>query len=349
MESSSIVSPKGVFWDESSSPETVGRKVTEDVLARDDFMMYVSDHGSGVHYAEACAGFGAARLAGWLQDAGTLTRLSERYMRVIDDRVVNTADHVDVNVYGILPLELYMQTGDQTFFRQGIELADGQWQDPLPDGLTNQTRFWVDDVWMIGSLQIQAYRATGNPAYLERAALELDVYVQRLQQPNGLFFHGEHAPFFWGRGNGWVAAGLAELLSELSKENTHHASILAGYKKMMNALLRFQSRGGMWRQLIDHENAWEETSCTAMFGYAITVGVRAGILSGSDFATAYQKAWRSLVEYINEEGKVTDVCVGTGQSEDVAYYLSRPKAIGDFHGQAPLLWFAYGLLVMQAA
>lgn len=347
MESSKISSQKDVFWDESTSPETVGRKITEDIFTRDEFMMYVSNHCTAVHYAEACAGFGAARLAGWLKDTDTLTKLSERYMKVIEGRVVNTANHVDANVYGILPLELYIQTRDQTFFKQGIELADIQWENPFPDGLTRQTRFWVDDVWMIGSLQVQAYRATGNLVYLERAALELDAYVKRLQQPNGLFFHGENAPFFWGRGNGWVAAGLAELLSELPEDNAHYASILTGYRKMMNALVHYQSKDGMWRQLIDNEKAWEETSSTAMFGYAISVGVREGFLSKTKFPEAYQNAWLSLVKYITKEGKVTNVCAGTGQSQDADYYLSCPKIIGDFHGQAPILWFAYGLLVMQ--
>jgi rhamnogalacturonyl hydrolase YesR len=335
-----------IFWDESNSPETVGRKVTDDIFTRSEFMMYISDHGTGVHYAEVCAGFGAARLAGLLQDSPTLDRLSERYMRVITDRIVNTANHVDLNVYGILSLELYMQTGNETFFKQGIELADIQWQDPLPDGLTKQTRYWVDDVWMVGSLQIQAYRATGNPVYLERAALQLDAYVQRLQQPNGLFFHGENAPFFWGRGNGWVAAGLAELLSELPEDNVHYAPVLAGYKKMLNALLQYQSQDGMWRQLVDNEESWKETSATAMFGYAMTVGVREGLLPKSSFAPAYEKAWLALVEYVNEEGKVAEVCVGTGKSDDIKHYLGRPRITGDFHGQAPVLWFAYGLLVM---
>ena len=84
---------------------------------------------------------------------------------------------------------------------------------------------------MIGCLQVQAYRATGKMIYLERAALEIDSYIQKLQQPNGLFYHGIDAPFFWGRGNGWVAAGLAELLSVLPESNPHYNSILKGIKK----------------------------------------------------------------------------------------------------------------------
>ena len=108
--------------------------------------------------------------------------------------------------------ELYRHTKDEKFYKQGIELADIQWEDPLGNGLTRQTRFWIDDVYMIGSLQIQAYRISGEQKYLQRAALETAAYLEKLQQPNGLFYHGPEAPFFWGRGNGWMAAGLAEVI-----------------------------------------------------------------------------------------------------------------------------------------
>jgi len=338
------LSQNDIFWTEENSPEVIGEMVIDDLFTRNDLMMYVTDFWTGVHYAEACTGFGAARLAGLLSDQETINKLSARYEKVIEDSLVKGAAHVDASVYGILPLELYMQDEEEKFLQQGLELADGQWEDTLPNGLTSQVRYWIDDVWMIGSLQVQAYRVMGNEIYLERAAMVTDSYLQELQQPNGLFHHGENAPFFWGRGNGWVAAGLAELLSELPESNRYYSSILDGYKKMMDALLTYQAEDGMWRQLIDKEESWKETSSTAMFGYAITVGVKKGILSKETFTPAYQKAWLSLVEYINAEGKVTEVCAGTGKSDDIDYYLNRPRTTGDLHGQAPVLWFAYSLL-----
>jgi unsaturated rhamnogalacturonyl hydrolase len=333
-----------VFWSETESPERIGRLVTEDLLSRPDFMMYRSKNVLAVHYAEAGGGFGAVRLAGRTGDSAAVARLSARYGRVINEAITNTANHVDANVYGILPLELFLRTDFDPFRVQGMALADSQWAHPLPDGMSDQTRYWIDDVWMIGSLQVQAFRVTGNPVYLDRAALEIDAYIRKLQQPNGLFHHGENAPFFWGRGNGWVAAGLAELLSELPAGHPDHASLLNGYVRMMNALLRFQAADGMWRQLIDREESWKETSSTAMFGYAISVGLNRGLLKGPAFETARRKAWRSLVKYIGPDGRITDVCVGTGKGTSVDYYLDRPRTIGDLHGQAPVLWFAWSLL-----
>lgn len=330
--------------DKTRSPDEIGRLVTAELIARPEFMMYAIPECTAVHYAEACAGFGAVRLAALLNDKETMSLLSRRYQRVIDDSLVNTANHVDANVYGILPLELYKHTKSEQFLKQGIELADIQWRDQLPNGMTRQTRYWIDDIWMIASLQVQAFRITGKKEYLNRAALEVDDYIKKLQQPGGLFFHGLNAHFYWGRGNGWVAAGMAELLSELPEDNEHYQAILTGYRKMMKTLLDNQAEDGMWRQLIDHEESFKETSSTAMFGYAMTVGVKKGLIPENPYKKAGKKAWDALTTYINTDGKMRNVCVGTGQSTDLNFYLTRPTVAGDLHGQAPLLWFAYSLL-----
>lgn len=339
-------SPKATnhFWTASSDPIIISSRITKNLLDRKEFMLYNSPQLKTFHYAEACAAFGAIRVAGLLKDSTTIKQLAKRYELLLDGVLLGPGIHVDVNVYGIVPLELFRYTGDKRFRKQGLGLADEQWQNPLPNGLTNQTRYWIDDMYMIGSLQVQAYRITGNTVYLARAAKELDDYLKKLQQPNGLFFHGPDAPFHWGRGNGWVAAALAELLTVLPKENSYYTSIRDGYVKMMNTLIRYQADDGMWRQLIDYPDAWKETSSTAMFGYAMMVGVKKGILPSKTFRPACEKSWLALQTYLNDRGELTEVCVGTGQSQDPQYYLDRGRSTGDFHGQAPMLWFAYSLL-----
>jgi len=327
----------------------------------------------GIHYAEACAGFGAVRLADALKDSALLERLAQRYAVERTDTIPNSANHVDVNVYGILPLELYrvgMSTAfglkgveelhqepgmdgvnrvtragtGEAFREQGLRYVDGQWEDPLPGGMTRQVRFWIDDIWMIASLQIQAYRVTGEAEYLERTARVAAAYLDKLQQPNGLFYHGTDGPFFWGRGNGWVASGLAELLTELPQSDPHYSAILEGYSRMMKALLRHQGEDGLWGQLIDHPESFRETSGSAMFGYAMQVGVNRGLLPRRLYGRAVERAWKGLGKYLNEDGTLREVCVGTGQSTDINHYLTRPRVAGDLHGQAPLLWFAYSLI-----
>jgi rhamnogalacturonyl hydrolase YesR len=165
-----------------------------------------------------------------------------------------------------------------------------------------------------------------------------------LQKPNGLFWHGAGGPFYWGRGNGWFAVGLAEVLSSVPTDHPKYARLMDGYKKMMARLRQYQSSSGMWRQLIDNDEAWPESSCTAMFTYAMAVGVRHGWLDAKEYGDCARRGWIGLCDYLDKNGNLREVCVGTGQSKDVNYYLNRPRVVGDLHGQAPVLWCAGALL-----
>jgi rhamnogalacturonyl hydrolase YesR len=283
-----------------------------------------------VHYAEVATALGAMRFATLTGDPGLEALVGERWVRARE--LPNSANHVDANVVGIWP----MLVGDPE--GEGVALADGQWRESDADGLTRQARFWIDDVWMSGALQAEAFRRTGATRFLDRAALTAEAYVARLQQPSGLFHHGSEAPFFWGRGNGWVAAGLAEILSVLPGDHPGRAPILAGYRRMMAALLEFQRPTGLWSQLVDRPDAWPETSGSAMFAFAFLRGVNHGLLPVAPYRAAALSAWAALRGYVDRDGLLRGVCVGTGQSADAQYYLDRPVVTGDLHGQAALLW-----------
>jgi rhamnogalacturonyl hydrolase YesR len=254
--------------------------------------------------------------------------------------MTNNGGHVDANVIGLWP----MLAGGAANVARGLALADAQWADVDETGLTKQARFWIDDIYMIASLQAQAWRETGDPRFLDRAALMATRYLDRLQQPNGLFHHGIGSPFFWGRGNGWVAAGLAELLSVLPRDHAHHPAISAGFARMADALLRTQRDDGLWGQLIDRPEFWSESSGSAMFAYAFVRGANQGFLTGPAYVPAALRAWRALAERVEPDGKLRAVCVGTGKGDNLQYYFDRPTVTGDLHGQAPLLWLASELV-----
>ncbi len=158
-------------------------------------------------------------------------------------------------------MELYIETRDKRYLDLGQSIADRQWETLTPEGLTTETRYWIDDMFMITALQVQAWRANGDAKYIDRAALEMTMYLDKLQQPNGLFYHAPDVPFFWGRGNGWVAVGMAETLRSIPANHPRRAQIMASYRKMMETLLHYQAADGAWRQLIDHPESWTETSC----------------------------------------------------------------------------------------
>lgn len=199
-------------------------------------------------------------------------------------------------------------------------------------------------MFMITALQAQAYRATGDQKYIDRAAKEMVFYLDQLQKPNGLFYHAPDVPFYWGRGDGWMAVGMAELLRSLPKTNPNYTRIMKGYKDMMASLLKYQAEDGMWRQLIDKPESWPETSATGMFTFAMITGVKNGWLDKEVYGKAARKAWLKLITYINENNDITEVCEGTNKKNDLQYYLDRKRNIGDLHGQAPILWCATALL-----
>ena len=334
-----ICSPKSIS---KKPPEELGKLITENLLSR-DYMFYGEE---GLHYAEACAAVGALRFAAQIQDEVIIQRLIDRYEILLDENsgLISRRPHVDMNVIGIIPLQIYILTKDKRYLEQGLSFADSQWDTPQEDGLTNQTRWWIDDMYMIGMLQIQAYRATGEIKYADRAARQMVAYLNKLQKENGLFHHGPEAPFFWGRGNGWVASAMAEVLNSLPEEHELHPIIQEHYKKIMTALLTYQGNKGMWRQVVDHESSWVESSCTAMFTYAIIVGLNNGWLKNELYSPVVDKAWSALTAFIDSEGNVGEICVGTGQNNDLEYYLKRPRQSGDLHGQAPVLWLVSELI-----
>jgi rhamnogalacturonyl hydrolase YesR len=169
-------------------------------------------------------------------------------------------------------------------------------------------------------------------------------YLDTIQLDNGLFYHSPDAHYSWGRGNGWMAAGMAEILRILPDENQDKSRIMEGYHKMMAVLLKFQETDGMWRQIIDDPEAWKETSSTAMFTYAFITGVKNGWLDEKTYGAAARKGWLALITYINENDELTEVCEGTNIQNNRDHYMNRKRIIGDLHGQAPLLWCATALL-----
>lgn len=344
--------PKG------ATPQEIGRRIADRFVAspHPNFGRPVPPR--VITYPETCAWYGSLTFAKETGNKALLQQLAGRFEPLFGarDTLIPIPDHVDYTVFGSVPLELYLQTKDDRYLTLGKRFADKQWGPPegkrvteashryYAKGYTWQTRLWIDDMFMITAVQSQATRATGDRSYIDKAANEMVFYLDSLQKPNGLFYHAPNAPFFWGRGNGWMAAGMSELLRSVPKDNPNRPRILKAYQTMMASLLKYQAEDGMWRQLIDDPQSWPETSCTGMFTFAMITGVKNGWLDAKTYGPAARKAWLKLITYINAEGDISDVCEGTNMKNDHQYYLDRKRLTGDMHGQAPLLWCATALL-----
>lgn len=345
-------------WPAGCSPQEIGKRVAERYIASPYGNFGRTAPPKSITYPETCTWYGSLTFAYLSGNKELLAKLVDRFEPLLNERkdLIPVPDHVDLTVFAAVPLELYIQTKDRRYLAIGKDMADKQWGEPFGQrandeswanyrkGLTWQTRMWIDDMYMITAVQAQAYRAAGDRSYIDRAAKEMVVYLDQLQQPNGLFYHAPDVPFFWGRGNGWMAAGMSELLRSLPEDHPDRLKILKGYKTMMASLLKFQGEDGMWRQLVDRPESWQETSCTGMFTFAFITGVRNGWLERARYGPAARKAWLALIRYIDGNGDIREVCEGTNKKNDLQYYLDRKRNTGDFHGQAPLLWCASALL-----
>jgi len=342
-----------------ADPLLIGQKVANRYVS-ESFRNFdgIKNPPSEVTYPEVCAWFGALKFAKASKNKQLLRQLEERFFPLLGKRkdLMQKPDHVDHTVFGAIPLQLYMQTGNELYYYIGIDFADRQWQMPqktkhekeyqelLDKGLSWQTRFWIDDMFMISTIQSQAFLATENRKYIDRAAYEMTVYLDTIQQPNGLFYHARQSPYFWCRGNGWMAAGMTELLKSLPLDNKDRPRVLKEYLKMMNMLKQYQNTEGLWGQLVDQPDSWTETSGSAMFAYALITGIKKGWLDAKEYTPIARKAWLTLVTYLNEDGDLTEVCMGTNVGNSKQYYLDRKRITGDLHGQAPVLWCATALL-----
>ena len=338
-------------WPPEARPEVVGKRVAENFLARP--LDFETGGTRTVSNSEAMTWYGALRVARLTHDAELQRRLIARFepLKRPGHPNVSLAHHLDASIFGAVPLEIFMQTGDSAYLRLGLGFADRQWANPTPEGHTSQARWWIDDMYMIGLIQLQAYRATRDTTYLNRHARLMAAYLDSLQRPNGLFFHGPGAPFYSGRANGWIAAALAEVLTDLPSSHPQYARIMAGYQRMMPTALSYQSPAGLWRQLLDKPELWLETSSTAMLTFAMATGVRNGWLDANRYGPAVRRAWLALVKELDEKGSVANVSVGTNpaprdSSPDAQYryYVARARRTGDYHGQGPLTWIAMTLL-----
>ena len=341
-------------WPAGTSPKEIGKRVAENFVARQ--LEVEQGKRKYVIYPEVCAWYGSLTVADLIKDQDLKQRLISKFDPLLTaegNKRISQDAHVDYRVFGVVPLQIYMLTKDRKYLDLGRSLADKQWDKTTDDGITAEARYWVDDMYMITAVQMQAYRATGDKKYLDHAALTMTSYLDKLQQPNGLFFHAADSPFYWGRGNGWQAAGMTELLRSMPKNDPRRARIMAGYTKMMASLLKYQGSDGLWRQLIDHPESWAETSGTGMFTFAMISGVKNAWLDKKTYGPAARKAWLGLVTYLDADSNVRDVCIGTNKANQevgpdlnaqLKFYLERPRRVGDLHGQSPLLWSATALL-----
>jgi rhamnogalacturonyl hydrolase YesR len=187
------------------------------------------------------------------------------------------------------------------------------------DARTRENWSWADSLFMGPPAWIRLYAATGDQKYLDFAVTNWWRTTDLLYDPqehlyfrDSTYFHTNEVngrKIFWGRGNGWVMAGLVRMLEYLPENHPDRPRFEQLFKAMADKILTCQQTDGLWRaSLLDPDSyPLKETSGSGFYTYALAWGVNQGLLDHEKFAPAVSNAWTALVACVQDDGKLTHV------------------------------------------
>ena len=236
-------------------------------------------------------------------------------------------------------------------------------------GLWHKQRYphqmWLDGLYM-GSPFYAEYTLTfdGPPADFDDVVKQFRLIDEHLYDPaSGLFYHGWDeskeqdwankvtgtSANFWGRGLGWYAMALVDVLDFLPKDQPGRTNIIAILNRVADGIVKHQDpKTGLWWQVLDQggrKGNYLEASASSMFVYTLGKGVKRGYLT-REYESAIVKGYRGIVERfvkVGDSGQVTltQCCsvagLGFGRDGSYDYYLSEPIVDNDLKGVGPFI------------
>jgi rhamnogalacturonyl hydrolase YesR len=174
---------------------------------------------------------------------------------------------------------------------------------------------WSDALFMGPAAWTGLSQATGDPryaAYGDQAFWATTDYL--FDRREGLFYRDSRyfdrrddrgRKVFWSRGNGWVYAGIVNILKTLPADHPSRPRYEALFRQMSDTLVTLQKSDGCWApSLLAPEHAPPETSGTGFFVYGLAYGLNHGLLKGAKYKAAVAKGWSALAEAVQPDGKL---------------------------------------------
>lgn len=227
--------------------------------------------------------------------------------------------HADDHTVGQLYIELYRKYKDEkmieptkeqlNFIRMHPSQSVLNWKTPYHQDRWN----WCDALFMSPPVWAKLYNITGEQKYLDFMMEEYKATTDFLfDKKEHLYYRDERymgqldngTKIFWSRGNGWVFAGLTNIMNELDPQSKEYKYFLKIYKKMAKKLLEIQTPEGHWAMSLLGQEFYPtpETSGSSFYTYGLAWGINKGILDKKDYINAVTKSWNALVGHVTEDG-----------------------------------------------
>jgi len=222
--------------------------------------------------------------------------------------------------------ELYLTRRKPHMIAPTVKRLDAMVEDPRPATVvgwsTEENWAWPDALFMAPPAMAMVSEATGNPAYLELMNdMWWETYDYLYDPDERLWYRLETTvvrpdgsrprtatdeKIFWGRGNGWVFAGLARVMEHMPEDFPNRPRYEELMRQMAARLVQIQGVDGLWRSdpLDAEQYPAPEASCTALFAYGLSWGVNHGVLDRATYLPAVERAWRGLVWAVQPTGKL---------------------------------------------
>lgn len=227
--------------------------------------------------------------------------------------------HADDHTVGQMYCELYRKYGNKEMIEPTMKQFDFIMYHPAVSKLNwgspyNQDRWsWCDALFMSPPVWAKLSEITGEKKYLDFMVGEFRATTDFLfDKKENLYFRDQSymgkldngTKIFWGRGNGWVFAGLANVMSELDPSTKEYKYFLNIYKKMAAKLIKIQTPEGHWSMSLLGQEFYPtpETSGTGFYVFGLAWGINRGILDRETYEPSVVRGWNSLVSHITEDG-----------------------------------------------
>jgi rhamnogalacturonyl hydrolase YesR len=215
---------------------------------------------------------------------------------------------------------IYQRNKQPQVLQSARERLDYIIQNPAPNSSMSsgnkQQWSWCDALFMAPPAFIGLWQITGDERYLNFADQHFKKTYQHLYNLSEQLFYRDESFFgrkeangkdiFWGRGNGWVAAGLANILKILPQEHDMRPFYESLFCEHVARLASLQNASGFWHASLLDPGSYPapETSATAMITFALAYGVNSGLLPASEYAPVVKKAWNAMLTAIHSDGKL---------------------------------------------
>ena len=226
-------------------------------------------------------------------------------------------------------------------------------------------QMWLDGVYMGAPFYVHYGKVYKEPKCIDDAINWVVLMEKKSRDPKtGLLYHAwdeskeqkwanketGQAPHFWGRGMGWYAMALVDILDNIS-EKTKRDVIIKIIHRTAEALVKVQDKkSGVWYQVLDmagKEGNYLESSGSAMFTYFLLKAVKNGYLDKTYLLPA-KKAYQGMIDHlirIESNGRIviTQACGGAGlggnpyRDGSYEYYINEKKRDNDPKAVAPFI------------